>query len=214
MARLSFFCIDGHTCGNPVRVVTGGSIPQLRGATMFERRQHFLAEFDFIRTGLMFEPRGHDMMSGAILYPPTRAGLRRRHPLHRDLRLPADVRPRHHRHGHDRAGERADPAAPTGRAASRHAGGPRRSALRAERPACRERAHHQRALVPLRRGLRGRGRGPRRGPRRRRLWRQLLCDRRQTAGLFRRRRRQPVRSPALESEAARRVQRALRDRAS
>jgi 4-hydroxyproline epimerase len=72
MARHTFFCIDGHTCGNPVRVVAGGSIPQLSGATMFERRQHFLAEFDWIRTGLMFEPRGHDMMSGAILYPPTR----------------------------------------------------------------------------------------------------------------------------------------------
>ena len=71
MARHTFFCIDGHTCGNPVRVVTGGSIPRLEGATMFERRQHFLAEFDWIRTGLMFEPRGHDMMSGSILYPPT-----------------------------------------------------------------------------------------------------------------------------------------------
>ena len=72
MARHTFFCIDGHTCGNPVRVVTGGSIPALDGATMFERRQHFLAEYDWIRTGLMFEPRGHDMMSGSILYPPTR----------------------------------------------------------------------------------------------------------------------------------------------
>ncbi len=39
---------------------------------MFERRQHFLREHDWIRTGLMFEPRGHDMMSGSILYPPTR----------------------------------------------------------------------------------------------------------------------------------------------
>src|SRR6187200_2568887 len=73
MARDTFFCIDGHTCGNPDRVVTGGSIPQLKGETMFERRQHFLAEYDWIRTGLMFEPRGHDMMSGSILYPPTRA---------------------------------------------------------------------------------------------------------------------------------------------
>ena len=72
MARHTFFCIDGHTCGNPVRVVGGGSIPQLKGDTMFERRQHFLAEYDWIRTGLMFEPRGHDMMSGSILYPPTR----------------------------------------------------------------------------------------------------------------------------------------------
>jgi 4-hydroxyproline epimerase len=39
---------------------------------MIEKRAHFLAEYDWIRTGLMFEPRGHDMMSGSILYPPTR----------------------------------------------------------------------------------------------------------------------------------------------
>jgi 4-hydroxyproline epimerase len=37
---------------------------------MSEKRQHFLREFDWIRQGLMFEPRGHDMMSGSILYPP------------------------------------------------------------------------------------------------------------------------------------------------
>lgn len=71
MAKHTFFCIDGHTCGNPVRLVTGGG-PNLQGNTMLERRAHFLAEYDWIRTGLMFEPRGHDMMSGAILYPPTR----------------------------------------------------------------------------------------------------------------------------------------------
>jgi 4-hydroxyproline epimerase len=71
MARHSFFCIDGHTCGNPVRLVAGGG-PNLHGATMIEKRAHFMAEYDWIRTGLMFEPRGHDMMSGAILYPPTR----------------------------------------------------------------------------------------------------------------------------------------------
>ncbi len=71
MARHTFFCIDGHTCGNPVRLVAGGG-PALDGSTMMERRAHFLAEYDWIRTGLMFEPRGHDMMSGSILYPPTR----------------------------------------------------------------------------------------------------------------------------------------------
>ncbi|MGD1886554.1 MAG: 4-hydroxyproline epimerase [Cohaesibacteraceae bacterium] len=71
MASHTFFCIDGHTCGNPVRVVAGGG-PQLEGATMLERRAHFLAEYDWIRRGLMFEPRGHDQMSGSILYPPTR----------------------------------------------------------------------------------------------------------------------------------------------
>ena len=64
-----FYCIDAHTCGNPVRVVAKGG-PVLEGANMSEKRQHFLREFDWIRKGLMFEPRGHDMMSGSILYPP------------------------------------------------------------------------------------------------------------------------------------------------
>ena len=71
MSRNTFFCIDGHTCGNPVRLVAGGG-PRLEGVTMMEKRAHFLAEYDWIRKGLMFEPRGHDMMSGSILYPPTR----------------------------------------------------------------------------------------------------------------------------------------------
>lgn len=71
MARRSFTCIDAHTCGNPVRVVVAGG-PTLKGDSMHDRRMHFLEEFDWIRTGLMFEPRGHDMMSGSILYPPTR----------------------------------------------------------------------------------------------------------------------------------------------
>jgi 4-hydroxyproline epimerase len=70
--RHTFFCIDGHTAGNPVRLVAGGA-PLLRGASMSERRQDFLARFDWIRTGLCFEPRGHDMMSGGFLYPPTQA---------------------------------------------------------------------------------------------------------------------------------------------
>ena len=69
--RHIFFCIDGHTAGNPVRLIVGGA-PLLRGASMSERRQDFLERFDWIRTGLMFEPRGHDMMSGGFLYPPTR----------------------------------------------------------------------------------------------------------------------------------------------
>jgi 4-hydroxyproline epimerase len=72
MAVYTFSCLDGHTCGNPVRLVSGGG-PRLEGATMLERRAHFLKDHDWIRTGLMFEPRGHDMMSGSILYPPTRA---------------------------------------------------------------------------------------------------------------------------------------------
>ena len=69
MAVHKFQCIDAHTCGNPVRVVAKGG-PALTGENMSEKRQHFLTEFDWIRKGLMFEPRGHDMMSGSILYPP------------------------------------------------------------------------------------------------------------------------------------------------
>ena len=70
MSVKRFFCIDAHTCGNPVRLVAGGS-PRLEGESMSDKRQHFLKEYDWIRKGLMFEPRGHDMMSGSILYPPS-----------------------------------------------------------------------------------------------------------------------------------------------
>ncbi len=69
MMKHIFNCIDAHTCGNPVRLVKEGG-PALQGKNMSEKRQHFLKEYDWIRTGLMFEPRGHDMMSGSILYPP------------------------------------------------------------------------------------------------------------------------------------------------
>ncbi|RAJ80234.1 4-hydroxyproline epimerase [Chitinophaga dinghuensis] len=65
----TFFCIDAHTCGNPVRVVAGGA-PALEGNNMSEKRNYFLHHYDWIRKGLMFEPRGHDMMSGSMLYPP------------------------------------------------------------------------------------------------------------------------------------------------
>ena len=69
MSKSTFVCIDAHTCGNPVRVIKEGG-PSLIGNTMNEKRLHFLKEYDWIRKGLMFEPRGHDMMSGSILYPP------------------------------------------------------------------------------------------------------------------------------------------------
>ena len=157
MTRHTFFCIDGHTCGNPVRVVAGGSIPALEGATMFERRQHFLSQHDWIRTGLMFEPRGHDMMSGSILYPPTRddcdVGILF---IETSGCLPMC--------GHGTIGTvtialengliqpkvpglvRLD--TPAGLVEARYAENGQFIELG---------AHHQRALVPLRRGLRGRG---------------------------------------------------------
>jgi proline racemase len=69
--RRSFFCIDSHTCGNPVRVVAGGG-PLLPHVSMAERREIFIRDHDWIRKALMFEPRGHDIMSGAIIYPSVR----------------------------------------------------------------------------------------------------------------------------------------------
>jgi len=68
-----FQCIDAHTCGNPVRVVSQGG-PALKGKSMSEKRQDFVKNHDWIRRALMFEPRGHDMMSGSILYPPLNEG--------------------------------------------------------------------------------------------------------------------------------------------
>ncbi|GLK72154.1 4-hydroxyproline epimerase [Ancylobacter dichloromethanicus] len=67
----TFLCVDAHTCGNPVRVVAGGA-PLLPNVSMAERRQIFLRDHDWVRKALMFEPRGHDVMSGSILYPPSR----------------------------------------------------------------------------------------------------------------------------------------------
>jgi 4-hydroxyproline epimerase len=69
MKKHTFKCIDVHTCGNPVRIVTKGG-PALIGKNMSEKRQDFLKNHDWIRNSLMFEPRGHDMMSGSILYEP------------------------------------------------------------------------------------------------------------------------------------------------
>jgi proline racemase len=69
--RRSFFCIDSHACGNPVRVVAGGA-PLMPSVSMAERRDIFVRDHDWVRTALMFEPRGHDIMSGVIIYPSVR----------------------------------------------------------------------------------------------------------------------------------------------
>ena len=63
--------VDSHTEGMPTRVVTGG-VGVIPGATMAERRQNLIDDYDDLRTLLMFEPRGHAAMSGSILQPPTR----------------------------------------------------------------------------------------------------------------------------------------------
>lgn len=67
-----FHAVDSHTEGMPTRVITGG-VGTIPGATMAERRTWFMQNNDDVRTLLMYEPRGHASMSGAILQPPTRA---------------------------------------------------------------------------------------------------------------------------------------------
>ncbi len=70
-SRRVFHAVDSHTEGMPTRVITGG-VGVIAGDTMAERRQHFVTHLDDLRTLLMYEPRGHSAMSGAILQPPTR----------------------------------------------------------------------------------------------------------------------------------------------
>ncbi|WP_329059547.1 proline racemase family protein [Amycolatopsis sp. NBC_01480] len=70
-AKRLFHAVDSHTEGMPTRVITGG-VGVVPGATMSERRQYFVEHLDHIRQLLMYEPRGHSAMSGAILQPPTR----------------------------------------------------------------------------------------------------------------------------------------------
>ena len=66
-----FHAVDSHTEGMPTRVITGG-VGVIPGDSMFERRRYFLEHLDHVRKLLMYEPRGHASMSGAILQPPTR----------------------------------------------------------------------------------------------------------------------------------------------
>lgn len=66
-----FAAVDSHTEGMPTRVITGG-VGVLPGRTMADRRRYLMQERDDLRTLLMYEPRGHSAMSGAILQPPCR----------------------------------------------------------------------------------------------------------------------------------------------
>ena len=66
-----YHAVDSHTEGMPTRVVTGG-VGVIPGETMMAKRLYFMEHLDHLRTLLMYEPRGHAAMSGAILQPPTR----------------------------------------------------------------------------------------------------------------------------------------------
>lgn len=68
-AKKMFTTIDTHTGGNPTRTVTSG-VPKLTGNTMSEKMLQMKNEYDWIRKFLMNEPRGHGVMSGALLTDP------------------------------------------------------------------------------------------------------------------------------------------------
>ena len=70
-ATRTFDAVDSHTEGMPARVIVGG-VGEIPGATMMDKRLHFMEHMDDVRRVLMFEPRGHSAMSGAILQPSTR----------------------------------------------------------------------------------------------------------------------------------------------
>lgn len=61
--------VDSHTAGEPLRIIVGG-IPEIPGETILEKRRYAQEHLDSLRTGLMWEPRGHADMYGAILTEP------------------------------------------------------------------------------------------------------------------------------------------------
>jgi len=64
---------DIHTGGEPLRILTGG-LPELQGSTILERRRYMRENLDFLRTALMWEPRGHREMYGCVITPPVTPG--------------------------------------------------------------------------------------------------------------------------------------------
>ena len=66
---LKILTLDAHTAGEPLRVVLKG-YPELKGNTILEKRRYAKENYDYLRTALMFEPRGHADMYGCILTEP------------------------------------------------------------------------------------------------------------------------------------------------
>ena len=66
--------IDMHTGGEPLRVVIDG-LPPIEGQTVLEKRRYFREHYDHLRTGLIWEPRGHADMYGAVITPSLDADL-------------------------------------------------------------------------------------------------------------------------------------------
>jgi proline racemase len=67
--RHVFRTIETHTGGNPTRTVVSG-VPRIPGDTMMDKARYCEAHYDWIRQALMYEPRGHGVMSGCLLTEP------------------------------------------------------------------------------------------------------------------------------------------------
>lgn len=61
--------VDTHTADEPTRIILSG-LPTIKGETMEERNEFMRNNLDFCRTALIYEPRGHKDMFGAVLVPP------------------------------------------------------------------------------------------------------------------------------------------------
>jgi len=65
--------IDAHTAGEPLRIILEG-LPEIKGKTILEKRKYMKENLDHLRTALMFEPRGHADMYGAVITEPVNEG--------------------------------------------------------------------------------------------------------------------------------------------
>lgn len=65
---LKITAIDMHTGGEPLRIFTGG-LPEISGTSVLEKRRSFREQYDHLRTALLWEPRGHADMYGAVITP-------------------------------------------------------------------------------------------------------------------------------------------------
>ncbi len=88
--------IDSHTGGEPTRIVIAGG-PELGGGSVAERLKIFREQHDPFRSAVVNEPRGSDVIVGALLVEPAGQILRCRRDFLQQRRLPGDVRSRHDR---------------------------------------------------------------------------------------------------------------------
>ena len=92
--------IDSHTGGEPTRIVIDGG-PDFGNGDLQQRRLLFQRDHEAFRRALVTEPRGSEVMVGALLCEPSHRGLHRRRNFLQQQRMPGHVRARHDRPGGD-----------------------------------------------------------------------------------------------------------------